>query len=392
MAVENDSKAVQDVNILEIDADEYFATYSKCAVYMVAEEMIDRLPASKRQREILHFIRKRTIRFGKLVERITLDQIRNGVYKKGTDELVTLGIGCKRIDAVEDLRLLEGSGYIQRQAPNSRTVFYGLSAKLLSKDGCLQVPTPSEDRCLQVPTGGQSWVPVGTSKIEIRDKKEKEGIKPPGVTAGVVETLTPAQGEVVVNLQERIDQAKNRNRAKRAHKAQSLAINFTISNLNALWADLMLQHFPDSRFPGRFTVDMFHRLKAGLKAQGLLDNSDDAIELIRYSVENWTYLYTFCNWDRIGLFSAQPTPMAIASGIKILVEGRNRNEASARYHSADTAQTRIAAQDRKFKERQQYVAAKKQYEAPDPMGDDEDDDGFFAKRFNRELDNLWAAR
>ena len=384
MAVENDSKPVQDVNSSGMKG--------FCAAYLRIQEQINRIEGLKHyEYDTLLFILDRTVRFGKTRERVSVNHLQKGVYRRGTGELIRRGVGQNRNNTIATLRKLVDLGYLVRDESGPNTApMYGLSLQRFDFSGMVGV----SDEILagvsrQILVGGIS---SDTLKGKEDLKREKRTKRLPGVTAGVVETLNPTEGEVVVNLQERIDQAKDRNRAKRAHKAQSLAINFTISNLNALWADLMLQHFPDSRFPGRFTVDMFHRLKAGLKAQGLLDNSDDAIELIRYSVENWTYLYTFCNWDRIGLFSAQPSPMAIASGIKILVEGRNRNEASARYHSADTAQTRIAAQDRKFKERQQYVAAKKQYEAPDPMGDDEDDDGFFAKRFNRELDNLWAAR
>ncbi len=384
MAVENDSKAVEDVNSSRMKG--------FCATYLRIQEQINRIEGLKHyEYDTLLFILDRTVRFGKTRERVSVSHLQKGVYRRGTGALIRRGVGQNRNNTIATLRKLADLGYLVRDESGPSTApMYGLSLQKFDFSGMVGV----SDEILagvsrQILGGGIS---SDTLKGKRDLKREKRAKRLPGVIAGDVETLNPTEGEVVVNLQERIEQAKTKNRAKRAHKAQSLATNFTISNLNALWADLMLQHFPDSRFPGRFTVDMFHRLRAGLKAQGLLDDSGDAIELIRYSIENWTYLYTLCNWDRIGLFSAQPTPMAVASGIKILVEARNREESATRYHSASTAQTRMAAQERKFKERQQYVALKQQYDAPDPMGDDEDDDGFFAKRFNRELDNLWAAR
>lgn len=359
-----------------------------CSTYLRIQEQINRIEGLKPyEYDTLLFILDRTVRFGKIAERISIDQVQKGLYKKDTGELLRRGVGQNRNNTVATLRTLVQKGYLSRTDTGATTApIYGLSAQLFVFAGIVEV----SDGILHEVSDAilQRSISCDTLKDKqiLKGKRNQKERPPGGKATVVVSSETLEKREEGMQIAEAIAQAKMVNRAKRETKANSLATKFTLQNLNALWASLLLEHFPETRLPGRFTTNDFHKLKASLKAQQLLDNPEDAIELIRYSVENWTYLYEYCGWSSIRMFQTQPSVQAMVSGIKILLEARNRRESAVKHYSSATAVTRLRVKQ----ERESLRPVRKptntdQYDSPDPEGDQEDDDRFFAKRFHRDL-------
>lgn len=332
---------------------------------------------------LLLFILERTLRFKKPMERITYDQFIHGVYDK-EGRLVIQGTRLNKRTLMSALAKLKDLGLLLKEAVNDRIVRYGLAESFLGRLlGCSNAPTIGASMH-QSPD--QSLVQQCTSKQEKKTLNRKQTERLPVASGSGVIDIGFQQGENIVDLQQCIAAAKQKNRDRRSNKAKSLATNFTLQNLNALWVELMLKNFPECRTPGRFNTKLFTGpFRAGLKSQGLA-SAEDAIDLLTYSVENWSYLYEFCGWNRLDLFATEPTPSAIARGVKILVEARNRRESAAKHYSSATAVTRLRIKQ----ERDSLHPVRKpmnlnQYDSPDPEGDQEDDDGFFAKRFHRDL-------
>lgn len=376
MAVEGYSTEAVDVN--------NFCNYRRLAeeIWRVDQHGIE---LDRNEHYLLLFILERTIRFKKSMERITYEQFIHGVYNR-EGKLVIRGTLLNKRTLMAALAKLTDLGILVKDSINNRVVEYGLANSFVGRLlGCSDAPIVGAEMHQSV---DPSLVHPCTPKQEKKTLNEKQTKRLPVASGSGVVSVDIQQGENIVNLQECIAAAQQKNRDKRSRKAQSLATNFTLQNLNALWAELMLEHFPQCRTPGRFNTKLFiGPFRAGLKSQGVA-TAEDAIELLRYSVKNWSYLYEFCGWDRLDLFAPEPTPSAIARGIKILIEARSRREALSRHYSAETALQRLHT--KKDRERVQPMRQSRkinQYESPDPDGDDYDDGGddFFAKRLQREM-------
>lgn len=103
------------VRAFKREAAEFFRVNDYAEVNTWVEDVVDSLPLTKRQREILHFIRKATIRYRLLWARVTLKEFRDGLSDPETGETIVPGIVSNKNNLIVDIRNLCDSGILTRR-------------------------------------------------------------------------------------------------------------------------------------------------------------------------------------------------------------------------------------------------------------------------------------
>lgn len=106
---------------------------------------------------MLGFINERTLRFGKISERLTIRQAMTGIVNQATEEVIHGGTGLKKTAIIDALKALEDRGLIHQEiplngSPKGRLVTIDVAAVL--------EPAQNSD--------------VGTTKRQIR-RRRKDG-------------------------------------------------------------------------------------------------------------------------------------------------------------------------------------------------------------------------
>ena len=112
---------------------------------------------SSTQYIMLGFINERTLRFGKISERLTIRQAMTGIVNQATEEVIHGGTGLKKTAIIDALKALEDRGLIHQEiplngSPKGRLVTIDVAAVL--------EPAQNSD--------------VGTTKRQIR-RRRKDG-------------------------------------------------------------------------------------------------------------------------------------------------------------------------------------------------------------------------
>lgn len=243
---------------------------------------------------VLCFVMDRTLRYGKVREVITYNQIQNGVQVKATGKMINSGVTVSRRTVFRAIDRLEIAGFLS--ITRTKSTFRGFEANvieinfklLLSGDISLvrkpknrvkssDLPLCHNDTTL-VPNSTNPLCQIDTTNIQI-DKLQKINYRTTPTAGAVGAIVDEVVGEVV-------ERVTTRSRVTRSARASRLSIQVTHGAVIAAWKETMLKYYP--RVPVvHFTIPEFKKFRTTAR-YNLVDV--DLVEFFDWAIAQWEIL------------------------------------------------------------------------------------------------------